>query len=52
MEEYNKEGKLLHAFSARTIRALVTEANKLKISREDVITVIKEGDYYVLLYYY
>jgi hypothetical protein len=29
MEEYTKEGKLLHATKSRTLRELVAKANKL-----------------------
>lgn len=52
MEEYNKEGKLLHATRARTIRELVDKTNKLGVPREDVVTILQETGYYVLLYYY
>lgn len=47
-----EEHKLLHATKARTLRELVNRANELQIPREDVITVLAEGDQYVLLYYY
>lgn len=52
MEEYIKDGKILHALRARTIRELVNKANELKVLREDVITILQENGYYVLLYYY
>lgn len=52
MEEYIKEGKLLHALKSRTIRELVKEANKLQIAREDIISILQENGSYVLLYYY
>ena len=52
MEEYSKEGKLLHALRGRTIRELVDKTNDLKIQREDVVTILQENGYYVLLYYY
>lgn len=52
MEEYIKEGKLLHATRNKTIRELVEKANKLQIPREDVVTILRENEYYVLLYYY
>ena len=47
-----KDGKLLHATRAGSIRELVDRANQLEIPREDVITVLPENGYYVLLYYY
>lgn len=52
MGEYTKEGKLLHATRGRTIRELVDKANELEIPREDVINILQENGYYVLLYYY
>lgn len=52
MEEYVNNGNLLHAVRARTIRELVNKANKLGISREDIVNVLQESEYYVLLYYY
>lgn len=52
MEEYTNEGKLLHATRARTIRELVDKANTLCIPREDVVTILQENGYYVILYYY
>lgn len=52
MEEYIKDGKLLHALKARTIRELVERTNELQIQREDVITILQENGQYVLLYYY
>lgn len=52
MEEYVKEGKLLHALRARSVRELVNKTNELNIQREDVITILQENGQYVLLYYY
>ena len=52
MGEYNENGKLLHAIRSRTIRELVDKANELHILREDVITILQENGFYVLLYYY
>lgn len=52
MEEYCKEEKVLHATRARTIREIVQKANDLNIPREDVVTLLQETGYYVLLYYY
>ena len=47
-----KEHKLLHATRARTVRELVDKANELQIPREDVISILSENGFYVLLYYY
>lgn len=52
MEEYNKDCKLLHAIRGRTIRELVDKTNELGIQREDVVTILQENGYYVVLYYY
>ena len=52
MEEYTKDNKLLHATRARTIRELVDKTNSLQIQKEDIIAVLQEQGYYVLLYYY
>ena len=52
MGEYDIEGKRLHATRGRTIRAIVNKANKLMIPREDIVTILAENGYYVLIYYY
>lgn len=52
MEEYTNNSKVLHATRGRTIRELVDKTNELKIPREDVITILPESGYYVILYYY
>ena len=52
MEEYINERKLLHATRARTVRELVDKANELGVAREDVISILQENGYYVILYYY
>lgn len=52
MGEYSSNGKVLHALRSRTIRELVDKANELVVPREDVITILQENGFYVLLYYY
>lgn len=47
-----KNHKVMHAFIAPSIRKLVEKACELDIPRDDVITIIKEGERYVLVYYY
>lgn len=49
---YTKEHKVLQAIYCRTIRQLVEEANSLNIQREDIITILKEGEYFCMIYYY
>lgn len=48
-----KDGKVMHAFFAETIRDLVKKAIEEEIPREDVVTIIPENNYsrYVLIYY-
>lgn len=40
------------AITAPTIRAIVNSANELSIKREDIITLTKESNEYILVYYY
>jgi hypothetical protein len=47
-----KNNKVMHAFVAPSIRKLVEKACELEIPRSDVITIIKERESYVLIYYY
>jgi len=44
-------GKIMTALTAPTIRAIVNSANKLSIKREDIITLTKESNEYILVYY-
>lgn len=50
--ELQNNGKLLHAVKGRTLRELVEKANELNIPREDIIQILQESGYYILLYYY
>lgn len=50
--EYTKEGKVLHATKSSTIRELVDKANRLKIQKEDIVSILQANNSYVLLYYY
>ena len=36
---------------SKTMRGIVTEANSLKIKKENIVTLFKEGDQYMLVYY-
>jgi len=49
--EYNKDGKTLIALTDKTIAGLVKEANKNKIPREDIVTIIHSNEQFILLYY-
>lgn len=46
-----KNGKVMTAFTAPTIRTIIDIANELSIKREDIVTLTKEGDQYILVYY-
>jgi hypothetical protein len=52
MGEYINNGKIMHATRSRTVRELVNNANELNIQREDIVTILQENGYYVLIYYY
>ena len=51
-QEAPKQGKILHATKARTVRELVAKAEELQIPREDVVQILQESGQYVLFYYY
>lgn len=46
-----KNTKILLALSAPSIRLLLKAANMEKINKEDIVTLTKEGDEFVLVYY-
>lgn len=50
-ESIVKNGKVMTAFTAPTIRTIIDIANELSIKREDIVTLTKEGDQYILVYY-
>ena len=52
MEEKSNNKKVLQAARARNIRELVDKTNQLKIPKDDVVAVLQESGYYVILYYY
>jgi len=39
------------AISAASLRVLINAANEEGIQKEDIVTLIKEGDEFVLVYY-
>lgn len=47
-----KNGKIMVAFTAPHIRALVDMANELQIPRADVITILDKGEDGLVLVYY
>jgi hypothetical protein len=53
-ELYNEERdthKYLCAITASTIRDLLKKANDKCIQHEDVVTILKETDWFLLIYY-
>lgn len=48
----NDNTKALHVIRVRTIRELVNKANALNIPREDIVGILQETGFYVLIYYY
>lgn len=51
-EENIKEGKIMTATEAQTIRELVDFANDNKIPREDVVSILPSREGYIMVYYY
>lgn len=47
-----KNGKMMIAAEAQTIRELVDLANDYKIPREDVVSILPSKEGYVMVYYY
>lgn len=52
MEEVNRSGKIMVATEAQTVRELTDLANKYKIPREDIVSVLPSREGYVMVYYY
>lgn len=46
-----KSSSLLTALTGTTIRSIVNAANAERIKREDIVSLLKEGNQFVLLYY-
>lgn len=51
-EDVIKNGKIMIATEAQTIRELVDLANDYKIPREDVVSILPSREGYVMVYYY
>lgn len=51
-EEMLKEGKIMNATEAQTIRELVDFANQYKIPREDIVQILNSREGYIMVYYY
>lgn len=46
-----EEYKFMKALTAQTIRELVKVANELGIRRDDIVSLVREGGQFVLIYY-
>lgn len=51
MNNMNNTGQYLTAISSMTLRGLIKSANECGITRERLVTVLKEEDTFILLYY-
>lgn len=45
------EGKILKAIEATTLRMLISKANNLTITKEEIVSINKLDELFVLLYY-
>jgi len=50
MEE-SKEKKVMLAITAKNMRDLVGKTNKEGVQKEDIVSILKEGEQFVLTYY-
>lgn len=50
-ESTTKNGKVITVLTSPTIRGIVSAARELSIKREDIVTLTKECDEYLLVYY-
>lgn len=46
-----KKDKVLTAITAPNIRSIVKIANELSIKKDDIVTLTKESNEYMLIYY-
>jgi hypothetical protein len=47
----NKEKQVMLAIAAKNMRDLVSKTNKEGVQREDIVSILKEGEQFVLTYY-
>lgn len=50
-DNIEQKDKVLSAFLSPTIRGIVNEVNLKKIPHNDIVTIIKDTDKFILLYY-
>lgn len=46
-----KNGKVITAITSPTVRGIVDAARELSIKRDDIVTLTKEGNQHILIYY-
>lgn len=44
--------KAMNAIAASTIREIVRKANEKEIRQEDVVSLVRDGNQFVLIYYF
>lgn len=50
-ESTTKDGKVMMAITSPTIRGIVEASRELNIQREDIVSLTKEDNQYILVYY-
>lgn len=50
-ESLVKDDKVMLAMSSTTIRGIIATANRLSVQREDIVSLTREGNEFVLIYY-
>jgi len=50
-DEMKERGQRMAALSSMTLRSLISRANELGIRHEDVVSVVRESEAFILLYY-
>ena len=50
-ESTTKDGKVITAIYAPTVRAIVNAAREFSIQRDDIVSLEREGNQYILIYY-
>ena len=49
--EAEAKGTYMEAIYKPTVRGIIQAANELEIKKEQIVTLIKQGEQYVLVYY-
>ncbi len=46
-----EDKKILRAFVAPNIRGVVNQSNELGLSKDDIVSIEKDGDMFILVYF-